>query len=235
MDRTDEHHAIERVIGGRAKTAHGRLKTSGRAILPSGRALLGALLLAISGVATFVAWQGAAVGEGPPSVVARRQLVPGRPISADDLRVVSLALPPDQAARTFHSVDEVAGRLAYGPIDEGELVQGGQVSSRQAAPGTVELAMALPRDRLLDGSLRAGDWVDVFMSDDAHTEQIATHVQVVALSSGDPASLVSGDELVVTLALARAADRVGLIDAARRAEVTLTRSATTTAPAEEPG
>ena len=126
----------------------------------------------------------------------------------------------------------MAGRVAYGPIDEGELVQAGQVSAQQARPTTIELALSLPRDRLVDGSLRAGDWVDVFKSDDAHTEEVVSHVQVVDVSTGDPASLVADDEMVVTVALTRASDRLGLIDAIRRAEVTLTRSATT---AEEPG
>lgn len=235
MDKAVGQRTIERVIGRNAGAASGRLRTSGRAILPSGRAILGALLLAISGVATFLAWQGSAAGVGPPAVVARRPVVPGRPIVADDLREVALALPPEQATRAFRSIDEVVGRVAYGPIDEGELVQQGQLTAGRPASDTVEVAVALPRNRALDGSLRAGDWVDVFMSDDVHTEQIAARVQVVAVSSGDTATLVSGDELVVTLALARPDDRLGLIDAVRRAEVTLTRSASTTAgrPTEE--
>jgi Flp pilus assembly protein CpaB len=231
MDRTVGHRAIERVVGRSAGAVPGRLRTSGRAILPSGRAVLGALLLAVSGVATFVAWQGSAVGEGPPSVVARRPVAPGRPIVADDLRVVSMALPPEQATRVFGSVDQVVGRVAYGPIDEGELVQEGQLSSGPSAAGVLEVAVSLPRDRALDGSLRSGDRVDVFMSDDVHTEQIAADAQVVTVSWGDDATLVAGDEIVVTLALERPEDRLGLIDAARRAEVTLTRSAG--APSEE--
>jgi hypothetical protein len=89
----------------------------------------------------------------------------------------------------------------------------------------VELSFELPRDRLVDGRLQPGEWVDVFGSDDRHTTEVVSQARVVAISDAGPSSFSSGADLVVTLGLPQPNDRVGLIDAVRHGEVTLTRSA----------
>jgi Flp pilus assembly protein CpaB len=204
--------------------ARARLRTTSRAVVPSSRALVGALLLAISGVATFTAWQGASADDGLPYVVARRPLRPGATVVADDLALVSLDLPAAVAGQAFPSVDSVVGRTTFGPVGEGEILQAAQLSEVGAAAAPVEVAFALPRDRLLDGQLRPGERVDVFSSDDRGTTQVVGGAQVVAMEEGASGSLTTDIELVVTLALDDPGDRIPLIHAVRRADVTVTRS-----------
>ena len=194
-------------------------------MLPSSRALVGALLLAVSGVATFAAWQGAAGDQGLPYVVAGRPLRPGATVSADDVRIVRLDLPPAVAGQAFPSVEAVGGRSTFGPIGEGELVQVGQVSGVDDPSSAVEVAFALPRDRLLDGQLRPGDRVDVFATDDRGTTLVVAGAQVVLLDDTAAGSFTTSAEQVVTLGLADAGDRVPLIHAVRKSEVTFTRTA----------
>lgn len=205
-----------------------RLRTSSRAVLPSSRALIGALLLAVSGVATFAAWHGATGTQGEPYVVAGRALRPGETVTAADVRLVVLDLPAAIAGQAFFDVDAVVGRSTFGPVGEGELLQAAQLSDVGESTSPVEVSFSLPRDRLLDGQLRSGDRVDVFASDDEATTQIVSGAQVVALDEGAGGSFTTDSELVVTLGLDDAADRVPLIHAVRRAEVTFTRSPSTT-------
>jgi len=207
-----------------ATSTRPRLRTTGRVVLPSSRALVGALLLAVSGVATFAAWQGAAGDAGVPYVVAARSLRPGAIVAADDVQVVRLDLPPAVAGQAFPTVDAVVGRSTFGPIGEGELVQAAQLSEIGSTSATVEVAFSLPRDRLLDGQLRPGDRVDVFATDQRATTLVAAGSQVLTLDDGADASFTTDPELTVTLGLRDADDRIPLIHAVRQAEVTMTRS-----------
>ena len=64
MARTERVLGRGRFLPNGDGSARARLRTTSRAVLPSSRALVGALLLAISGVATFTAWQGASADDG---------------------------------------------------------------------------------------------------------------------------------------------------------------------------
>ena len=204
-----------------------RLRTAGRVILPSNRAFVGALLLAVSGVATFSAWMSAADRSGEPYVVASRPLAPGAVVEAEDVRVARLDLPSEQAGHAFATTDEVVGRQVLGPVAPGELVQAAQVAAVDASSTPIEVSFVLPRDRALDGRLQPGEWVDVFASDDQRTTEVVPHAQVVAIDQDDPGSFSSTNgELVITLGLPRADQRAGLINAVRHGEVTLTTAAT---------
>ena len=204
-------------------SAPARLRTSGRVVLPSSRALVGALLLAVSGVATFAAWQGATGDAGVPYVVAARPLRPGATVAADDLRLVRLDLPPAVAGQAFPAVEAVVGRSTFGPVGEGELLQAALLSDVADPLASAEVAFSLPRDRLLDGRLRPGDRVDVFATDDRGTNQVLTAARVLSLDQ-DGGSFTTDTKLVVTLGLDDADDRGPLIHAVRLSEVTLTRS-----------
>ena len=210
-----------------------RRRVLDRAVLPSARATVGALLLALSGVVTFVAWQHAS---GPPDqsyVVAGQPLPPGERIGAADLRLMPLDLPDGVAAAAFSDPDAVVGRVALGPVGEGELVQSSLLSEGRSTEPTVEVAFALSRDRAVDGQLRSGDLVDVFVTYPDQTVAVGTGVRVIRLSGGD--GFTESGQVTVTLALG--ADRglaAALIHAVRVGEVTLVRSSEA-GPAAPPG
>jgi Flp pilus assembly protein CpaB len=191
--------------------------------LPGGRAVVGGLLVALAGVGTLVAWQQASGTPDARYAVATRALRPGEALAAGDVRLVPVDLPRGVAGGAFRDADAVAGRVALGPIDEGELVQAGALSEPGSGVPTAEVSFALARDRALDGRLASGDLVDVFVTVDAGTSLVAERVQVVTVTDGG-ASFATGAELTVTLALTDPAVRDDLIQAVRAGEVTLVRA-----------
>ena len=191
--------------------------------LPGGRAVVGGLLVALAGVGTLVAWQQASGTPDARYAVATRALRPGEALAAGDVRLVPVDLPRGVAGGAFRDADAVAGRVALGPIAEGELVQAGALSEPGSGVPTAEVSFALARDRALDGRLASGDLVDVFVTVDAGTSLVAERVQVVTVTDGG-ASFATGAELTVTLALTDPAVRDDLIQAVRAGEVTLVRA-----------
>lgn len=192
--------------------------------LPGGRAIVGGLLLAVAALGTFLTWQEASGTPDRSYAVAVHPIPPGGRVDADDVRLEPIDLPSDVAAAAFTSLGSVVGRIALGPIGEGELIQAAQVSSAGSADPSVEVSFAIDRDRAVDGLLRPGDRVDVFATYDDHTTPVAEGVQVVSISAGDGSSFGTGSQLTVTVALTDPERRVDLIHAIRAGEVTLARS-----------
>jgi hypothetical protein len=121
--------------------------------------------------------------------------------------------------------------VALGPIGEGELVQVSGLSEPGGAEPAAEVALALDRDRAVDGRLRSGDLVDMFVTYDDRTEAVVERARVVGVSDTGGASFTAGSQITVTLALADAAQRAPVIHAVRAGEVTLVRSTHLPAPA----
>ena len=191
--------------------------------LPGGRAVVGGLLVALAGLGTLVAWQQASGTPDRSFVVADRPIRPGEAVTADDVRLVPVDLPDGVAAAAFDDVAEVVGRVALGPLGEGELVQAAQVSEPGDAAPTTEVSFAVARDRAVDGRLGSGDLVDVFVTDDLGTRAVAERVQVVTVTDGG-STLTSASDLTVTLALIDPGSRADIVQAIRAGEVTLVRS-----------
>jgi SAF domain len=195
-----------------------------RMSVPGARAIVGGLLVAVAGVSTFLAWQEASGAADTSYAVAARPILPGQSLTAADVRFEPLDLPDGLAAAAFDDPSAIEGRVALGPIGDGELVQLAQVSDPGSASPTAELSFSIARDRAVDGRLRSGDLVDVFVTDDAGTTAVAEGVQVVDATAGDDGSFGTTGELTITLTVADLALREPLIQAVREGEVTLVRS-----------
>lgn len=199
-----------------------RRRVAERALLPSGRAVVGGLLLALSGLGTFTAWQQASGTPDTSYVVTRRAIAPGQRIAADDVRLVALDLSTTLAGSAYRSPDGVVGHVTLGPLGEGELLQAGQISPDSSTGPQVEMSFAVPTDRALDGSLLPGDRVDVFTTYDGQTQEVAAGLEVVRVTGGS--GLGGGEEQTITVALDQAEQRIHLVHAVRAGEVTLVRS-----------
>jgi Flp pilus assembly protein CpaB len=195
-----------------------------RKALPGARAIVGGLLVAVAGVSTFLAWQQASGAAETSYAVAAGPIRPGQSLTAADVRFEPLDLPAGLAAAAFSDASAIEGRVALGPIGDGELVQLGQVSDPGHASPAAELSFSIARDRAVDGRLRSGDLVDVFVTDDAGTTAVAEGVQVVDATAHDDGSFATTGELTITLTVADPALREPLIQAVREGEVTLVRS-----------
>jgi hypothetical protein len=114
--------------------------------------------------------------------------------------------------------------VTLGPVGAGELVQATQLSDAAAAKALVEVSFALPRDRALDGRLRSGDRVDVFVTYDDYTAAVVDGAEVVTVADDAGSALGPAGDVTVTLALEAASRRAQLVHAVRAGEVTLVRS-----------
>jgi Flp pilus assembly protein CpaB len=203
----------------------GRLHIPARSVFPSARAILGGLLITVAAVGTFTAWRQASGLPDTTYVTARQPLESGHRLSEGDLDVERIALPGALAQAAFTEVDDVVGRVTLGPIGEGELLQVSQVSDAAEVPDPhVEVSFTLPRDRAVDGRLRSGDRIDVFVTRDDITGPVLERVQVIAITDGGGSSLVSGTDVTITIGLEDPTRRTDLIHAVRAGEVTLVRS-----------
>jgi Flp pilus assembly protein CpaB len=195
-----------------------------RSELPGARAIVGGLLVAVAGVCTFVAWQQASGGADGSYAVAARPIHPGEALTADDIRFQRVELPTGLSAGAVRDAAGIEGRVALGPIAEGELVQLGQLSDPGGSTPAGELSFSIARDRAVDGRLRSGDLVDVFVTDEQGTTAVAERLQIVDLAERGGTSFTTTAELTITVAVPDPALREPLIQALRQGEVTLVRS-----------
>ena len=100
--------------------------------LPGGRAVLGGVLMALAVVGVFLAYEQAGRAPRDAIVVAARAIRLGEVLEATDLRTVDGELPGGTAG--FDDVDALVGRVALGPIGEGEIVQAG-IGHRRSGDG----------------------------------------------------------------------------------------------------
>lgn len=223
MMRTDAAGVTADVGAVKTSGATARRRILDRRPLPNARATVGGLLLALSGIVTFTAWQHASGIPERSYVVVRRPVHPGERLAAEDVRLARVDLPGGLAGGAFEDAETVVGLVVLGPIGEGELVQASQVSEVRSTDPVVEVSFAVARDRAVDGHLRSGDRVDVFVTYPEYTTSVAEGIQVVTADGGG-SSFADAAQVTVTLALDASARRAELIHAVRAGEVTLVRS-----------
>jgi Flp pilus assembly protein CpaB len=192
--------------------------------LPGGRAAVGGLLMAIAAVGVFLAYTEASTDPSDPIVVTARSIRVGQVIGADDLRVVAGELPRAARAGTFESSDALLGRVALGPLAEGEIIQAAAVTSDQASVRTHEVALTLPREQIAVGRLKPGERVDVFVTYDERTSSVVRGAEVVQIAGVGDSSLTTVREITVVVAVPSGDVVAALVHALRTGEVTVVRS-----------
>jgi hypothetical protein len=180
--------------------------------------------MALAAVGVFTAVAGAGSGPGDHVVVAARPIRVGEQIELRHLRVEQAELPDGLRDHTVDDPDVLVGRVAIAPIGEGELIQASAVTVSASASPTHEVALTLPRAQVAVGRLRQGERVDVYGTDEDRTWSVAAGAEVVQIDLGDDGSLTSGRELTVVVALPTADAVAAVVDALRRADVTVVRS-----------
>ena len=192
--------------------------------VPGARAVVGGVLVALSGLATFVMWERA---NGTPEhayAVAADTLGPGDPVGPDAVRWVRMDLPAGVAGAAFRDGAGLEGRVALAPIAEGELIQAASLSDQGGHDPTAELSIALARERAVNGRLRPGDLVDVYATTrDESTTQVAAGVRVLDVSDAGN-TFDGGGDLTVTLGVSASEEQVAIVDAAANGAVTLIRT-----------
>jgi|SoiMetStandDraft_2_1073263.scaffolds.fasta_scaffold52477_2 Flp pilus assembly protein CpaB len=192
--------------------------------VPGARAVLGGVLVALSGLATFMMWARATGTPEHAYAVAAGTLDPGDPVGPDEVRWVRMDLPAGVAGAAFGDAAELEGRVALAPIAEGELIQAASLSDQGGHDPTAELSVALARERAVNGRLRSGDLVDVYATtQDGGTQLVAEGIRVLDVSEAAGA-FDGGGDLTVTLGVSRSEEQVAIVDAASHDAITLIRT-----------
>lgn len=193
-----------------------------RRALPGRRAVVGGVLVAAAAVGLFAAYTRAASGPGTSYVVVRDQVAAGTRLSAPDLALAPMDLPPALAARVFRRVEEVAGSTLVAPLEAGELVQpSALVAARPGGPGRV---VSFPFERARLANLEQGERVDVVATfgtgADAYTAIVLTRALVVDVDRSKSA-LGDSSSAVLTLGIDDAAAEVALAHALQIGKLTI--------------
>ena len=194
-----------------------------RSGLPGTRAVGGGLLIALAAIGVFLAYADAARGPDDPVVITRRSIRIGEVLEAGDLRVVTADLPAD-ADGSFDDVATVVGRVALGPLGEGEMVQAASITDDRSSVPAHEVALTLPREQVAVGRLKQGERVDVFVTRDDRTTSVARGVQVVQIAAAGDGSLTSDREVSIVVAAPSGDTAAALVHALRTGDVTVVRS-----------
>jgi Flp pilus assembly protein CpaB len=198
--------------------------------LPGGRAVVGGLLVAASAVGLFAAYAQASARHRTSYVVARQALAPGTRLSAADVSLSAMDLPPEVRSRAFRNVEDVAGTTLVAPLATGELVQASALVATR--PGGASRVLSFPVERSGVGPLKPGERVDVLATFGTGVEAFTTVVLSQALVvEVDRSKSALGDtgSVVLTVGVDDPAEEVALAHAVQLAKLTVV--AATGAPA----
>jgi Flp pilus assembly protein CpaB len=198
-----------------------------RRSLPSGRAVVGGFLVALAMVGTFTAYTASTAPPVTTYAVATRDLTPGDTIDATALQLVAIDLPDGQRRRSYDQLGPLQGLTVVEPILAGELVQEGALVPTGADPGMRIVSFAVPRARAVNGSLTAGERVDVLgtygAGEESCTHLVVPDVLVTKVTQTGGALVAEGD-LTVSIALSSPQSELAVAHAAAAGTVTLVRT-----------
>lgn len=201
-----------------------------RRALPASRAVVGGFLVAAAAVGVFAAYTNASADHRVDYVVARQALTVGQHLGADDLTTEPMELPSSLAGPlAYRDPTRLVGAVVTEPVRAGELIQASDVATTASGLGQRQVSFPVDPSRAVDGTLAAGDSVDVLATygtgPDASTMAVAIGVRVIAVGSAQTQLGSSpGPSEVVTVALTNFHDVLALTQAANAGQVMLVRS-----------
>ena len=126
------------------------------------------------------------------------------------------------------------GRVALGPIGEGEIVQAASITDEPTRAAVHEVAVTLPGRQIAVGRLKPGERVDLFVTNDERTASVVNGAQVVQIGVEDSESLTSDREIALVIAVPSGEAVAAVVHALRTGEVTVVRSTFADASSDEP-
>lgn len=196
----------ERQTATRQGSGEERLITT-RNRLPSRRSVVGALLVTVAAMGTYLA---ATVDTAAPAtsfVVLNRPIEVGEAVSVDDVGLVAMTLSPALAARALTSTRGLDGAVALRALRDGDLLLRADVRPPHATAGTApvgpvhELTLPVPEDRTPE-RLQPGDRVTLIAHDDrTATTTVAVEDAVVLAFVPSGEGFSSGGDNRLTLGL----------------------------------
>lgn len=194
-----------------------------RRSLPGGRAVAGAFLVTAAAVGVFAAYLDATAEPSTRWLVATTEIAPGEQVDPAVLDEVAIEVPVAQRDRLVpaDALDRVSGRVALGPVREGDLLQWTTVLAVESPDGASTFTFSLPTSRVaFRGDLASGDTIDVVATYSDATVYVARDVQLLA----NPATSSSADGATITVAIDDPATVLAIANALDAAQVFVLRS-----------
>ena len=196
--------------------------------LPSGRAVVGGFLVALATVGMFAAYSNATAGPATTYAVATRDLEPGDRIDAGAVELVALDLPDEQRRRSYDAVEPLVDATVVEPLLAGELIQEGSLIATGAEPGSRTVSFAIEPARAVNGTLRAGERIDLLATfgsgTQACTHLIAADVPIVNIAEATGSLVSQAGGLTVTVQVDDADQGVAVAHASNAGAMTLVRT-----------
>jgi hypothetical protein len=151
--------------------------------LPGGRAVAGAFLVTAAAVGVFAAYLDATAEPSASWLVATREVAAGDVIDADVLDEVAIDVPQAQRESLVPAdrADDVVGRVALGPVREGDLLQWTTVLAVEPPEGASTFTFSVPSSRVaFRGDLAAGDTIDLVATYSETTVYVARDIPLLA-------------------------------------------------------
>ncbi len=197
---------------------------------PGSRATVGGLLVALAAIGLFSAFQNANAGPETRYVVTLGSIAPGTILTAEHLGTQAMELPESVGLRSFTLDEEtdLLGAVTTQAIGAGELVQLSDVRSGNGASSVAqfEVSFRVNADRAVDGSLRAGETIDIIATlgtgQTAPTQLVLPQVLLLHVSRSDEPGL-AGQQQVITVALDDREHALAIAAAADKGQLTLVR------------
>lgn len=194
-----------------------------RRSLPGGRAVAGAFLVTAAAVGVFAAYLDATAEPSSRWLVATTEIAPGEEVEASMLDEVAIEVPVAQQDSLVPAsdLDQIAGRVALGPVRAGDLLQRTTVLAVERPDGASTFTFSLPTSRVaFRGDLASGDRIDVVATYSGTTVYVAREIQLLA----NPAGTSSGDGATITIAVDDPDTVLAIANALDSAQVFVLRS-----------
>ena len=194
-----------------------------RRSLPGGRAVAGAFLVTAAAVGVFAAYLDATADPSTSWLVAASEIAPGDVVDAGDLDTVAIEVPELQRDQLVPAsrLDDVVGRVALGPVRDGDLLQWTTVLAVEAPDAATTFTFSLPANRVaFRGDLAAGDRIDVVATYSDTTVYVARDVRLLA----NPATAAADGGATITIAVDEPDTVLAVANALDAAQVFVVRS-----------
>lgn len=191
------------------------------------RAAVGGLLVALALLAVTQAY---AHADRPPATayaVVTRPVPPGGHLDPAAVELVAAELPAAVAGRAFTSIEVLDGAVSLAPLEPGDLVLLSHVLPADApALGGSELSFAVPTDRAVAGSVRAGERVDLVASFPTGSARVvAEGALVTGVDAATDGLLADAGTVVLTVRLQARPELLAVVRAVDEGQLTVTRRA----------
>ncbi len=197
--------------------------------LPNARSFVGALLCVS---AALLAWYGASGRADAPKralIIAGRDISAGLVITADDVKIETVAIRPDLRIRTFGDASAIVGRVALGPIAAGDPILRSAVGPDGSESQRRQVTFTMPIAAAVGGTVRSGDTVDILATVPGEsgrdlTRTLARNVLVSQVTGNDTSVVNTNGDRMVTLSIEASVDAEALVNASATGKIHLVKT-----------